>query len=356
MKFSLLYELEMPKPWTATTERDTYWNALEQIKLADQVGFDILWQVEHHFLTEYSHSSAPEVFLAAVSQHTERIRIGHGVVLLPFNYNHPIRVAEKVAALDIMSKGRVEFGTGRSTTSIELGGFGVSPDETRAQWEESLEIVLKAWRDQPLVHNGKLLTIPEREVWPKPVQKPHPPLWMAATGPDTFHVAGSKGLGVLCFQLSEEGILQCLNNYRESIRNPKPVGDFVNNQFAALSIAHCGTHPDTREKGIEAARWFMQKVVEILIGLRSSDTHSYDYLRSMIDLEHQPKDASIADLDQHPLVVAGDPERCIRKIERLRSHGVDQVICFMQFGGLEHDRIMESIRLYGEEVIPHFRD
>ena len=174
MKFSLLYELEMPKPWTATSERDCYKEALEQIKLADQAGFDIVWEVEHHFLTEYSHSSAPEVFLSAVSQHTKNIRMGHGVVLLPFNYNHPIRVAERVAALDIMSDGRVEFGTGRSTTMIELGGFGVNPDESREQWEEGLEVVLKAWRDQPLVHEGKRLSIPEREVWPKPIQKAAP--------------------------------------------------------------------------------------------------------------------------------------------------------------------------------------
>ncbi len=355
MKFSLLYELEMPKPWTATSERDCYMQALEQIKLADEMGFDIVWEVEHHFLTEYSHSSAPEVFLSAVSQHTKNIRIGHGVVLLPFNYNHPLRAAEKVAALDIMSNGRVEFGTGRSTTMIEMGGFGIDPSQTRAQWEEGLEIVLKAWRDQPIVHDGKLLKIPEREVWPKPLQKPHPPLWMAATSPDTFNVAGSKGLGVLCFQLSEEGVIQCQENYKKSIENPKPVGDFVNNQFAALAISHCGTRPDSREKGVEAARWFMQKVVEILIGLREGEEKGYEYLKGFIDMAHQPKDAQFSDLDEHPLIVAGDPERCIRKLERIQEYGADQVICFHQFGGLEHERIMESIRLFGEQIIPHFK-
>jgi alkanesulfonate monooxygenase SsuD/methylene tetrahydromethanopterin reductase-like flavin-dependent oxidoreductase (luciferase family) len=353
MKFSLLYELEMPKPWSATAERDCYMQALDQIKLADEMGFDIVWEVEHHFLTEYSHSSAPEVFLSAVSQHTKNIRLGHGVVLLPFNYNHPLHVAERVAALDIMSNGRVEFGSGRSTTMIELGGFGINPDETREQWEEGLEVVLKAWRDQPIVHEGKRLSIPEREVWPKPIQKPHPPLWMAATSPDTFHVAGEKGLGVLCFQLSEEGVLQCHENYRSSVKNAKPIGDFVNENFAALAISHCGKRKDTREKGVEAARWFMQKVVEILIGLRESE--SYDYLRGMIDMDHQPKDASFDDLDNHPLIVTGDPERCIRKLEKIQSYGADQFICFHQFGGLDHDRIMESIQLFGEEIIPHFK-
>ena len=134
----------------------------------------------------------------------------------------------------------------------------------------------------------------------------------------------------------------------------QPVGDFVNNQFAALAISHCGTRPDTREKGVEAARWFMQKVVEILIGLREGEEKGYEYLKGFIDLAHQPKDATFDDLDEHPLIVTGDPERCIRKLERIQGYGADQVICFHQFGGLEHDRIMESIRLFGEQIIPHF--
>ncbi|MSR14059.1 MAG: LLM class flavin-dependent oxidoreductase [Gammaproteobacteria bacterium] len=355
MKFSLVYELQMPKPWTATTERDTYMQAIEQIKLADEMGFDIVWAVEHHFLTEYSHSSAPEVFLSAVSQHTKRIRIGHGVVLLPFNYNHPIRAAEKIAALDIVSNGRVEFGSGRSTTSIELGGFNVNPDDSREQWEEGLEVVLKAWRDGPLQHEGKHLSIPAREVWPKPIQKPHPPLWMAGTAPDTFRVAGNKGLGVLCFQLTPDGVAQAVKTYRAAIANPQPVGGFINNQFASLAMTLCSREPDTVELGVGAARWFLQKIVEILIGLRNTESNSYAYLKDMIDLSHQPKDASIADLDQHPFVVAGDPAKCIRKLEFIESLGIDQFICFSQMGGIPHHRVMESIRLYGEEIIPYFK-
>lgn len=355
MKFSLVYELQMPKPWGPMTERDTYMQALDQIKLADEMGFDIVWAVEHHFLTEYSHSSAPEVFLSAVAQHTKNIRIGHGVVLLPFNYNHPIRAAEKIAALDILSNGRVEFGSGRSTTAIELGGFGVDPDDSREQWEEGLEVVLKAWQDGPLIHHGKHLQMPPREVWPKPLQKPHPPLWMAATSPETFKVAGRKGLGVLCFQLTADGVAQCVRNYREAIKEAVPVGKFVNNQFAALALTHCGRHKDTVSSGVEASRWFLQKVVEILIGLRESETQSYAYLKDMIDMEHQPKDVSDADLAAHPFVVTGDPQACIRKLEGIEALGADQFITFQQMGRLPHARVMESIRLMGEEVIPYFR-
>src|SRR5262249_50432837 len=131
MKVDLLYELACPRPWTDEKERNVYWEALDEIALADAVGFGTIWAVEHHFLTEFSHCPAPEVFLGALSQRTKRIRLGHGVVLLPNPFNYPIRVAERVAALDIFSRGRVEFGTGRSTW-YEQQGFGIDGAQTRA--------------------------------------------------------------------------------------------------------------------------------------------------------------------------------------------------------------------------------
>src|SRR3990172_3066217 len=146
MKFGLIYELQNPKPWTARSEFDTYHNALYQIEVAEQAGFDMIWEVEHHFLSEYSHSSSPECFLAAVSQRTSTIRIGQGVALLPSNFNHPIRVAERAAALDILSNGRFELGTGRSITEQELGGFGIDPADSRPMWEEAVRIDRKSTR------------------------------------------------------------------------------------------------------------------------------------------------------------------------------------------------------------------
>src|SRR5205807_3162372 len=123
MRFGLFYEHQLPRPWATGSEEQLLWNALEQIELADRVGFDHVWEVEHHFLEEYSHSSAPEVFLAAASQRTSQIRLGHGIVQLPFNFNHTARIAERVATLDLVSDGRVEFGTGEASSEAELGGF-----------------------------------------------------------------------------------------------------------------------------------------------------------------------------------------------------------------------------------------
>src|SRR5215510_5654826 len=189
MKFDLLYELQMPKPRDARSEYRCYHEALEQIVLADELGYDIVWEVEHHFLNEFAHSSAPEVFLAAVSQRTKRIRIGHGVTLLPHKFNHPIRVAERVAALDLLSHGRVEFGTGRSS-QYEQAGFGIDTEASR-------EIIPRRWTEDPFEYHGRVVDIPSRSIIPKPLQKPHPPIWMATTSPQSWEIAGQNGIGIL---------------------------------------------------------------------------------------------------------------------------------------------------------------
>jgi alkanesulfonate monooxygenase SsuD/methylene tetrahydromethanopterin reductase-like flavin-dependent oxidoreductase (luciferase family) len=139
MKFGLFYEHQLPQPWEEDSEQRLYHQALDQIELADRLGIDYVWEVEHHFLEEYSHSSAPEVFLAACSQRTKQIRLGHGITLMPPKYNHPARVAERIATLDLVSNGRVEWGTGESATAVEMGGFGIDPDDKRTMWEEATE-------------------------------------------------------------------------------------------------------------------------------------------------------------------------------------------------------------------------
>src|SRR5437870_6264708 len=179
MRFGLFYEHQLPRPWDPDAEERIMQDALDQIELADRLGFDYVWEVEHHFLEEYSHSSAPEVFLAAVSQRTQRIRLGHGIVQLPPAFNHPVRVAERVAMLDLVSGGRVEFGTGESSSQAELGGFGVDRDTKRAQCEESLDVITRMFVENPFGgYDGRWTSMPPRSVLPKPKQKPHPPLWV----------------------------------------------------------------------------------------------------------------------------------------------------------------------------------
>ena len=200
MKFGIFYEHQLPRPWDEGAELRLYQEALDQVELADRLGIDFAWEVEHHFLEEYSHSPAPEVFLGACSQRTKRIRLGHGIVLMPPKYNHPAKVAARIATLDLVSNGRVEFGTGESASRAELEGYGIDPAEKRAMWREATEQVANLLAMDPYPgYQGKYFSMPCRNLVPKPVQKPHPPMWLACSNRETIHVAAQLGLGALTF-------------------------------------------------------------------------------------------------------------------------------------------------------------
>ena len=183
MKIGGFYEHQLPRPWTRDSEHKLFKDALEQVELADRLGFDYVWATEHHFLEEYAHSSAPEIFLAACSQRTKNIRLGHGIVQLPPLINHPARVAERIATLDLVSDGRCDFGAGEGAAEIELGGFNVPQEEKRAMWLEGLRVVTRMLVEEPFNgHEGKYLKVPVRNVVPKPLQRPHPPCGWHARG------------------------------------------------------------------------------------------------------------------------------------------------------------------------------
>ena len=200
MKFGVFYEHQLPRPWEEDSEYRILQDALEQVELADRLGFDVVWEVEHHFLEEYSHSSAPEVFLGVCSQRTKDIRLGHGIIQTAPGYNHPARTAERVATLDLLSGGRVEFGSGESGSEAELGGFLVDPATKREAWLEGLQVTLRCMTETPFTGvDGRFVQMPPRNVVPKPMQKPHPPLWVACSRRDTILLAAEKGIGALTF-------------------------------------------------------------------------------------------------------------------------------------------------------------
>jgi alkanesulfonate monooxygenase SsuD/methylene tetrahydromethanopterin reductase-like flavin-dependent oxidoreductase (luciferase family) len=375
MKFDLLYELQMPKPHDAWTEYRCYHDALAQIELADRLGFDTVWEVEHHFLTEFAHSSAPEVFLSAVAQRTKRIRIGHGVVLLPHKFNHPIRVAERVAALDILSDGRVEFGTGRSS-QFEQAGFEVDTETSREMWQESLEMIPRMWTEDPFQHRGRFVTVPPRSIVPKPLQKPHPPIWMAATSPQSWEIAGRNGIGILGLTIfvSVPQLEDRVRAYRQALTQAKPVGRFVNDKVGAFTIVHVA---ETREQavangGADAAINYLLYAFRVLGGFADPSGRGMqrDYAeleikstpyRDLIAKEYpiilkmQRNECTFEDLDQEDMVIVGDVDHCIRKIERYRKAGLDHFIALMQADRIPHEAVMRSIELFGREVIPYFR-
>src|SRR4051812_19057470 len=181
MKFGVFYELSVPRPWGPESEHQVYMNALEQVRLADELGFHSVWAVEHHFLEEYAHCSAPELFLTACAMQTKNIRVGHGIVICVPQFNHPIRIAERAAVLDILSGGRLEFGTGGSAARPELGVFGADPDVRKKRWDEFVNTIPQMWMNERLGYEGGFFPLPTRPVLPKPYQKPHPPLWVAVS-------------------------------------------------------------------------------------------------------------------------------------------------------------------------------
>src|ERR1700684_1776883 len=197
MKFGIFYEHQLPRPWNEGPEHRLLQEALDQVELADKLGIDYAWEVEHHFLEEYSHSSAPEVFLSPASQRTKRIRLGHGICQL--TTNHPAKVAEKVAALDLISNGRVEFGMGESASVTELTPFKVKFEDKREIWEDAVRCLIPMFGPGGTEYHGPHFDFPLRNVLPKPRQKPHPPLWTACSQLPTIAYAGEEGIGALGF-------------------------------------------------------------------------------------------------------------------------------------------------------------
>ena len=356
MKFGLMYEIQIPEPHYPGVEQERYKQIMAQVELADEEGFDYFWTVEHHFLNEFSHCSAPEVLYGALSQRTRRIRIGHAVALLPGQYNHPVRVAERAAVLDIVSDGRMDLGTGRSTTLIEMDGFEVNPADTRAQWEEAISMIPRMWTEDTFAHEGRFYSIPPRKVIPKPVQDPHPPLWVACSQPDSFRAAGEMGLGVLCFNLAGyDQMAERVQAYREAVKHAKPVGKFVNNQVAALCLVHCAEDDEeARRAAAPEGVWFVNKAEELYQPWQGREVpQSYQHAVSAVQTERADKTAE--DHLASGAFAMGNPDTIIKVLDKYREAGVDQVLCFMQMGNLAHSRIMDSIKLVGRHVIPYFR-
>src|SRR5665213_645024 len=260
MKFGIFYEHQLPRPWNDGDELKLFQDALDQVELADKLGIDHAWEVEHHFLEEYSHSSAPEVFLAACSQRTKNIRLGHGIVLMPPGYNHPARVAERIATLDLVSNGRVEFGTGESSALLELGGYRVPVEKKREMWRETVEQCLNMMVMNPYPgFKGEYFEMPCRNIVPKPVQKPHPPVWVACSNRETIKLAARLGIGALTFAFVDpQEAKQWVDDYYRIFKEEcVPIGHAVNPNICMVSSF--GLHHDVevaRERFQEGFRFF----------------------------------------------------------------------------------------------------
>ena len=225
----------------ASAEHDRIMDELAYIRAADAAGFKYSWSSEHHFLTDYSHLSANESFMAFSAAQTKNIHLGSGIFNLTPPANHPARVAERVAMLDHLSEGRFEFGTGRGSSTTEQKGFGINEQElTRQMVAETLPQIVRMWKEEDYSYDGKFFSMPTRNVLPKPYTNPHPPLWVAAGSPETFELAARQGLGVLCFAFGKpEGFAPLIEKYKKEIQNAEPVGGYVNNNVMITTQMLC---------------------------------------------------------------------------------------------------------------------
>jgi alkanesulfonate monooxygenase SsuD/methylene tetrahydromethanopterin reductase-like flavin-dependent oxidoreductase (luciferase family) len=352
MKFGMFYEHQCPQPWGEDTERRVIQDALAQVELGDRLGIDYVWEVEHHFLEEYSHSSAPEIFLAACSQRTQRIRLGHGIVLMAPKYNHPARVAERIATLDLVSNGRVDWGTGESATALEMEGFGIPQDEKNAMWREATEQAanMLAMRPYPGFH-GTYFDMPCRNLVPKSVQKPHPPMWVACSRRETIHRAARAGLGALTFAFLEPALAaKWVQEYYDIIKSTEcvPIGHSVNANVALVTGMSC--HADEQEairRGLDGFRFFGYSLgyVGIFGDHQPGVTNMWERFLEVKD--RLPDNAGRGGI--------GTPDQVRAHLQGYEEAGVDQVIFVQQSGNNRHEHICESLELFAAALLPGFK-
>jgi alkanesulfonate monooxygenase SsuD/methylene tetrahydromethanopterin reductase-like flavin-dependent oxidoreductase (luciferase family) len=352
MKFGIFYEHQLPRPWAEGAELRLFQEALDQVELADKLGIDFAWEVEHHFLEEYAHSSAPEVFLAACSQRTKRIRLAHGIVLMPPPYNHPARVAERIATLDLVSAGRVEWGTGESASLAELGGFGISVQDKQPMWHEATREAANMMVMDPYPgYQGKYFSMPCRNVVPKPVQKPHPPIWVACSRRETIHEAARDGVGALTFAFVDPSeAIKWVGEYYDIIKSDAcvPIGHSVNANIAMVAGFSCHSDPEeARRRGLDGFRFFGYALGHHYIfgehvPGRTSIWANYEQARDLLPLRHGAGGI-------------GSPEQIEANLRKFEEAGVDQVIFLQQGGNNKHEHICESLKLFAKSVLPGFQ-
>jgi alkanesulfonate monooxygenase SsuD/methylene tetrahydromethanopterin reductase-like flavin-dependent oxidoreductase (luciferase family) len=354
---SLIYEIQSGDTSDASIAR-SYSELIEQVRLADTLDFRTAWFVEHAFLSNFSLSSAPEVLIGYLAAVTERIRLGHGVVQLPFKINHPAKVAARIALQDLLSGGRMEFGGGRTTTFPEIVGYGLDPEATREQMHEHLRMLPEMWTQDEFSWSSDLFEMPERPIYPKPVQKPHPPMWVASQSPSSVEFAGDNGLGVLGFGIGIEGSNDMVRLYKERIKTCKPLGKFVNDRFAIMIAAMCA---DTDEEALAAQGEGIQFFKEGTSALYSAwiteggqeVPESYRWWSEHAGLT----DGRFNSITPEEIVatgnaVVGSPETCRKVLQSLVDAGVDEVLLIHQLYKTDHKKIMRSMELLSKVVLP----
>ncbi len=361
MKVGLFYQIQVPKPWTPSSESQRIYEALEQIPYAEEMGFSSVWFSEHHFRPVWSHNSAPDLTLAAISQRTSRIRLGVGVVLAPIH--HPLHVAARMATLDILSRGRVDVGLGRTGYPYQLTPYGSDLRDTRGMWQEFAELLPRIWTEPEISYNGAYFQIPRREVLPKPVQRPHPPLWSACGSDETARLAGELAMGGL---FGSEGgpdrVDQLRAIYDKALRG-SPGG--AAGRAVLMTAGYCHEDPKVAAaRGTELVGWYIDQQRErARLVWRDYDPATVPpdyrgyYARDQrLASGPHPGELTPAEVyEEGTKFCVGTPAECIRFLEIYEALGIDEVLLLCAVGPAAHEEVLNTIRLFGSEIIPHFR-
>jgi alkanesulfonate monooxygenase SsuD/methylene tetrahydromethanopterin reductase-like flavin-dependent oxidoreductase (luciferase family) len=362
MKFGIFYEHQLPRPWSDGAEQRLFNEAIEQVEVADRLGIDYAWEVEHHFLEEYSHSSAPEVFLAACAARTKNIRLGQGIRQVIPQYNHPARTAEVIATLDLVSNGRVDFGTGESSAALELAGFGIPVEQKRKIYLEATEQICNILAMDPYPgYQGKYFSMPCRNLVPKPVQKPHPPLWVACSQRETIRMAARLGIGALTFAFVDPLEASAwVEEYYNIIKSEEcvPIGHAVNANICMVSSFSC--HHDREvaiERGLKGFEFFGYALGS-LYGFgahKPGRTNLWQEFQTVFEKRRQELPVEVGQALSGGAGGIGTPEDLSNHLRKFEQAGVDQVTFIQQAGMNRHEHICEALELFAAEVMPEFK-
>jgi alkanesulfonate monooxygenase SsuD/methylene tetrahydromethanopterin reductase-like flavin-dependent oxidoreductase (luciferase family) len=352
VKFGLMTQIQMPQPWGPDAEMHAYHNAIAQAEASEASGFSHFWITEQHFFAEIGHSACPDMLLSAISQRTTRIRLGFAVILM--TVNNPYAIAERVATLDLLTKGRVDFGMGRGSTPYMIDAFGVGRREERERAEEATQAVMQMFAEEKFTgHKGQYFDLPARDVLPRPMQRPHPPLWAAASNLASYERIGRQGLGVIgVTRNSVTESRDAIRAYREAIRSTNRtsfIGGYPNEQVAGFALAYC--HEDDRigrDMACAASRWYNGDNDAALNSVRFASAGGVEGVVSKF------RDRSNDQLIEDGMAVGGNPDTVSRIVEKWAEAGLDQMIFVLQAGRTTHDEVLRSIELIGKHVIPRF--
>lgn len=366
MDLSLLYEFDVPQPWEGAhpwgqrnAERRVYKENIAQIVHADSLGFDTVWCVEHHFRENRSHMPSNEVVLGALSQITKQIKLGFGVSLMPHEFIHPARVAEKVATVDVLSGGRAVWGMGRSTPMEQIA-FGVDIPRTKEKMCAAAKSVVGMWAEEYYEEHSEFLDFPKRMVTPKPWQDPHPPAWMAASSESSAVMAGENGLGLLCFSIMQplSKLKPMVDAYRDAQTRAKPLTSVHTDRVGIYTLVHCAESRDDFERNRlwDSMWWWYKGLAEFHLKWEMAHLTPEQQEKAFPLMSAQARgEFDITQFDKEDMVIVGTPDECLEKFLKYDALGVDELLCYLNFGYLPHEAVMTSIDLLGTRIIPELK-